>query len=101
MPLQIVGEFEHWRRVIDRDGQGGWVHYSLLSGVRTVLITQDLAGLHTLPQPNAPERAQVEAGAVADVLECQIDWCQLDADGYRGWMPKTAFWGVDPTEIID
>ncbi|MEO8529674.1 MAG: SH3 domain-containing protein [Deltaproteobacteria bacterium] len=100
-PLQIVGEFEHWRRVTDRDGQGGWVHYSLLSGVRTVLITQDLAALHTLPQENAPERAQVEAGAIADVRECLIDWCELDTGGYRGWMPKTAFWGVDPAEIIE
>ena len=28
MPLQVVAEYGHWRRVIDRDGQGGWVHYT-------------------------------------------------------------------------
>jgi len=34
-----TAEYEHWRRVEDQDGAGGWVHYSLLSGVRSVLVT--------------------------------------------------------------
>ncbi len=24
MPLQITAEYGHWRRVVDRDGEGGW-----------------------------------------------------------------------------
>ncbi|HCT32088.1 MAG TPA: aspartyl-trna synthetase, partial [Sulfitobacter sp.] len=35
LPLRITAEHGHWRRVEDRDGMGGWVHYSLLSGTRT------------------------------------------------------------------
>ena len=35
-PLRITGEYEHWRRVEDVDGQGGWMHFRLLSGVRVV-----------------------------------------------------------------
>ena len=30
MPVEITAEYGHWRRVRDRDGVGGWVHYSLL-----------------------------------------------------------------------
>ena len=41
VPLEIYAEYENWRRVRDYEGAGGWIHYSLLSGVRTVLITQD------------------------------------------------------------
>ena len=41
MPLEVTGEYGHWRRVIDRDGVGGWVHYSLLSGMRTVIVEQE------------------------------------------------------------
>ena len=29
MPLEVTAEFGHWRRVRDREGAGGWVHYSL------------------------------------------------------------------------
>ena len=100
-PLQIVGEYEHWRRVVDREGQGGWVHYSLLSGVRTVLITVDLAELQTLPEENAPVVARLEGGVIAEIEACTFDWCRLDANGYRGWMSKANIWGVDPGEVIE
>ena len=43
MPLRVTAEFGHWRRVEDRDGAGGWVHYSLISGVRTVIVEEELA----------------------------------------------------------
>ena len=48
LPLRITAEHGHWRRVEDRDGMGGWVHYSLLSGTRTVLVEQDMLQLLSL-----------------------------------------------------
>ena len=42
MPLRVTAEHGHWRRVEDRDGLGGWVHYSLLSGARSVIVEKDL-----------------------------------------------------------
>ena len=45
MPLRVVAEFGHWRRVEDKDGAGGWVHYALLSGVRTAIV-QELSLIH-------------------------------------------------------
>jgi SH3-like domain-containing protein len=101
MPLRITAEFEHWRRVEDAEGVGGWVHYSLLSGVRTVLVAQDMAEFRSLPDQNAPVVVQAELGVVARVLTCEPDWCRLSVDGERGWVQKTALWGVEPGEIID
>ena len=49
MPLQITAEHGHWRRVQDRDGAGGWVHYALLSGVRTAIVEVDLLNLYARP----------------------------------------------------
>lgn len=99
MPLEITAEYGHWRRVRDRDGAGGWVHYSLLSGVRTVLVEQDLLALRARPDPNAPELARLALGVVARLGECNVDWCKLTAGGYKGWAPKSAVWGVRADEI--
>lgn len=101
MPLMITAEFEHWRRVEDQDGAGGWVHYALLSGVRTVLVTLDMAELHSRPEDASPVLAQAEMGVIARVLECQPDWCRVSADGQKGWIRKTAVWGVLPGETIE
>ena len=99
MPLQIVAEYGHWRRVVDREGLGGWVHYSLLSGVRTVFVDQDMLALRARPEPDSPEVARVEAGVIARLGACDAGWCRLTAGGYRGWAPKSALWGVDAEEV--
>jgi len=101
MPLEVTDEYGHWRRVRDRDGQGGWIHYSLLSGVRTVIVEEDMAGLYMKPDPTAPVNARAEAGVIAELDECLADWCRIEADGYRGWVQKSALWGVDAAETLD
>lgn len=101
MPLRITAEHGHWRRVEDRDGMGGWVHYSLLSGTRTVLVEKDLLQLHARPDPASPVMAALEFGVVARVNECNLEWCLLRSGGFKGWAPKARLWGVLPTEVFD
>jgi len=99
MPLMVTAEFGNWRRVQDKDGAGGWVHYSLLSGVRTVIIEEDLLPMRTKPDPKAPVVAYAEAGVIARLGACNLDWCRISTGGYRGWARKNGMWGVFPDEI--
>ncbi|MDW4499756.1 SH3 domain-containing protein [Sulfitobacter sp. D35] len=101
MPLRITAEHGHWRRVEDRDGQGGWVHYSLLSGLRTVIVEADMLPLHVRPDANAPVEAKLEAGVIARLGSCDARWCQLRSGGFRGWAEKSRLWGVATTELRD
>lgn len=100
MPLRITAEFGHWRRVEDRDGAGGWVHYTLLSGVRTVIVEREMLDLHARPDPDTMVLARLEAGVVARLAECGSDWCAISVDGHDGWAPKAALWGVEPGELV-
>ncbi|MGJ8585279.1 MAG: SH3 domain-containing protein [Marinosulfonomonas sp.] len=99
MPLEVTAEYGHWRRVQDKDGVGGWVHYSLLSGVRTVMIETDLLPIYAKADDSAQVNAYLEAGVVARLGSCVPDWCRIRADGYRGWAHKDSLWGVLPDEI--
>ena len=101
MPLMVTAEFGHWRRVEDRDGQGGWIHYSLLSGVRTAIVHKDMLDLMAKPEARANVVARAEAGAIVRLHECNIDWCRVSGGGEKGWVPKTTIWGADPDEIRD
>ncbi|CUH63598.1 Bacterial SH3 domain protein [Thalassovita gelatinovora] len=101
MPVEITAEYGHWRRVRDRDGAGGWVHYSLLSGVRHVIIDQDMLALHVRPDADTAITARLELGVIAKLEDCTKEWCKLRAGGYRGWAPKDALWGVKSVEIRD
>jgi SH3-like domain-containing protein len=101
MPLRVTAEHGHWRRVEDRDGLGGWVHYSLLSGVRSVIVEKDLLTLRTRPDVKAPATAALEIGVVARLGQCDLEWCRITSGGYKGWAPKARIWGVGPDEIRD
>ncbi|UWQ08452.1 SH3 domain-containing protein [Aliiroseovarius crassostreae] len=101
LPLEVVGEFGHWRQIRDRDGVGGWVHYSLLSGVRHVIIDTDLTPLYSRADESAQVNAYLEAGVIARIEKCGPVWCRLQADGIRGWTTKPNIWGVNPDEVIE
>ena len=101
MPLRVTAEFGHWRRVEDQDGAGGWVHYALLSGVRTAIVQKDMLDLLAKPDPRANVIARAEAGAIVRLHECSIDWCRVSGGGEKGWVPKTAIWGADADEVRD
>lgn len=101
MPLQVIAEFGHWRRVRDMDDAVGWVHYSLLSGHRTAVVLGSLSALHDDPNQESRVNAYVEQGVVVDLEACEPAWCEVDADGYSGWLPKAEVWGVDPEEVFD
>ncbi len=38
LPVEIIQEFDTWRKIRDLDGQEGWIHQNLLSGRRTGYI---------------------------------------------------------------
>ena len=99
MPLVVTDEFGHWRRVQDLEGAGGWIHYSLLSGARTVIVQEDMTALRMKPNDRAPVNAHAEAGVIARLGECGPDWCRVRTQGQRGWVQKVALWGVLPEEI--
>lgn len=100
-PLRVTAEYENWRRVEDYEGMGGWIHFTLLSGVRGIIVTKDMAEFHALPDAASPVAFQAEAGALAKIMTCSLDWCRVKVDGERGWAKKADFWGVGPDEVIE
>lgn len=94
MPVEVVGEFDQWRRIRDREGAEGWIHKALLSGRRTVAVIGGERGLRREPHAASPLRARAEAGVQGRLLGCRDDWCELRAGGVRGWIPRGHLWGV-------
>ena len=101
MPLEIYAEYENWRRVRDFEGLGGWVHYTLLSGTRYVLVKNELLEMRLLPSIDAQVIAKVPQHNIATLDKCNKDWCRIIDDGYKGWVPKNGIWGVYENELKD
>ena len=100
LPVEIIEEFEIWRRIRDHDGVVGWVKGTLLAGKRHVLVRDEQRTLRADSNVEAAPVAYIDPGVILNVLECSTDWCRLEVQGYKGWLPKNEFWGVYATEIL-
>lgn len=103
MPVEIVAEFDTWRQVRDFQGTEGWVHKSLLSGKRHVIVVHQTQQLKEIPHQDGKTIAYLEANLIGKVQECQGHWCKVEfkdvnnngsGKSYKGWLPRQAIWGV-------
>jgi SH3-like domain-containing protein len=105
LPVEIIAEFDNWRRIRDSDGEEGWVYQSMLSGKRTALVApwrkEDALPLHSASDPSSGLIAKLRPGVVALIEKCNGRWCEIAAGGYEGWIDQQMLWGVYPGEEID
>jgi SH3-like domain-containing protein len=101
IPVEIVAEYEHWRKVRDWEGTEGWVHRSQLRRHRTMVVTGELRSLRSDPSLEAKVVAKVEPGVYGRIEQCEKDWCRLNISDSVGWLRRSEFWGVYPKEIVN
>lgn len=100
MPVEVIDEFETWRRIRDFEGTTGWVHHALLDGRRGVLVIGELRLLKRAPERGAPAVARLEPGVIGALRHCQGDWCQVTVEGLSGWLRRDWIYGLYPDEAI-
>jgi SH3-like domain-containing protein len=112
-PIEIIQEFDTWRKVRDFDGSEGWIHQNLLSGKRAGLVAPWRSGeqlaLFSGKSEEGSVRAYLPAGFLVDITECDRTWCAVSAIDhssggtatYSGYLPQADLWGVYQDEEFD
>ncbi len=91
LPVEIMAEFETWRRVRDAEGTEGWVLHSLLSGRRTALVAPwEKSGTLSLldrADDRADVLARVQPNVIASIRKCDGSWCRVQVQERRRLHP--------------
>ena len=100
-PVEILDENSNWRKVRDYDGDTGWIQANLLRGKRSVVMHQSPTAhkLRKRPDENSFILAYLQPGVIAELEDCEGEWCDIRVEGYRGWISRVALWGVNPNEF--
>ncbi len=105
MPVEITSEFENWRKIRDSDGAEGWILQSMLSGKRNAYVAlwnkDKQVTLHARKDPESGDTAILQAGVVAAIEDCDGQWCELNAEGHKGFAQQSLLWGVYPGEVVN
>lgn len=111
LPLEVVQEFDQWRRVRDAEGTEGWIFHSLLSGNRTAIVApwekapdQDknskMIDGHATPDNKAAVTMRLQPGVLVSVEKCQRGWCLVNAENTGSFVRQQQLWGVYPNETV-
>lgn len=100
LPVEIIEEFAHWRRIRDYEGSTGWVHKSVLDGKRTVQILDKQQTLYAEPSAEASPVMRAAPLVIASVKECRPDWCRVEIQDRKAWIRKADIWGVTREEVF-
>ena len=101
LPVEVIQQFDVWRKVRDADGTTGWVHAAMIAETRTVLVTAKTpAPVRRSADSRAAILALAQPGVVAKLETCLPAACEIQTAGLEGWIEKKNVWGVRPGEVF-
>ncbi len=104
LPVEVIAEFETWRRIRDSEGSEGWVMLTFISSRRTALVApwskEATLPLYERDNESAEVVARLQPSVLTNVEECSGKWCRVNGEGFRGWMQQEKLWGAYPGEKL-
>ncbi len=103
-PVEIVAEYEDWRRVRDWQGSETWIKAQMLNRKRFAkVITPGENNLYAKSNYKAKVIARIEDEVIGEIEKCPAssDFCLMKFNQIEGWMPKQNIYGIYKDEIID
>jgi SH3-like domain-containing protein len=95
LPVEIIAEYEQWRQIKDYNGDEGWIHSSILSGRRSIIITgKEPQLLYKSNNLHAKIVAKLMPNLVCSLNKCIKSWCKVKCQDHSGWVSRSVVWGV-------
>ena len=92
LPIKQIDEIENWRRIIDAKNNSGWIHWSQLKPINSVIPLKDKI-LFKKPSNFSRPLANIKKGRVLVVKKCDRDWCKVETEQFEGWINNKYLWG--------
>ena len=92
LPIKQIDKKENWRRIIDIKNNSGWIHWSQLKKINSV-IASDEKILFKKPSLFSKPIAKIKKGRLLVVQKCEINWCKIKSEKFRGWITADNIWG--------
>jgi len=92
LPIKQIDKKENWRRVIDSKNNSGWIHWSQLKQINSVIPLKDKV-LFKSPSIFSKPLANIQQGRLLVIKKCDGNWCKVKTEEYEGWIDNKNLWG--------
>lgn len=102
-PVMVIAKYDHWRKVKDPLGDESWIHKSMLSSKRFVMVMSEKPTKLVQKSNEASDIvAYVSKNVVLELISVRGNWCNVifrgNAEKYSGWINKSDVFGVFENE---
>ena len=92
LPIKQIDKKENWRRIIDFKNNSGWIHWSQLKKINSIIPLEDKI-LFKKPSYFSKPLAKIKKGRVLIVQKCSGAWCKIKSENFNGWVKTGNIWG--------
>ena len=92
LPIKQIDKKENWRRIIDFKNNSGWIHWSQLKKINSIIPLEDKI-LFKKPSYFSKPLAKIKKGRVLIVQKCTGAWCKIKSENFNGWVKTDNIWG--------
>ena len=92
LPVKQIDKKENWRRIIDLKNNSGWIHWSQLKPINSVISLDDKI-LFNKPTIFSKPLAKIKKGRVLLIQKCDGNWCKIKTKKFKGWIENKNIWG--------
>ena len=93
LPIKQIDKKENWRRIIDFKNNSGWIHWSQLKKVNSIITLKDKI-LFKKPSIFSNPIAKIQKGRVLIIKKCDGEWCKIKTGKFNGWIKTDNVWGL-------
>ena len=92
LPIKQIDIKENWRRIIDFKNNSGWIHWSQLKPINSIICLDDKI-LFKKPSNFSKPIAKIKNGRVLILQKCEERWCKIKTGKFTGWIEANNIWG--------
>ena len=93
LPIKQIDKKENWRRIIDFKNNSGWIHWSQLKKINSIIPLEDKI-LFKKPSNYSKPLALIKKGRVLVLKNCDGEWCKVKSKNFKGWVKNNNIWGA-------
>ena len=94
LPVLIQDKFENFRKIRDHENNTGWVHISQLSKKKAAITVKDNQIIFNKPSIFSKPLVVIRQGRLCKIQKCEVEWCKVKVEDYKGWIKKNSLWGL-------
>ena len=93
LPIKQIDKKDNWRRIIDLKNNSGWIHWSQLKKINSIISLDDKI-LFKRPSNFSKPLAKIKRGRVLILQKCTEGWCKIKTNKIKGWIKTENMWGL-------